>query len=300
MEENQLPWAEAMRDMAKQAALSPIFEEASALFGDRLTDSYFGGPDVVRLSVLNLEPADTAAIQAIARQLGIDEAAVQIERSDPAELEAWEQLRRELEELHLARPRVLQMSPQTEQRFCHPPWHIQLAADAEEFAKRLHHKYGNLVVLRVGALIYPMTAHSDEHNKNHRPATFADPHELRVALDGPLSIRRGQTAIHHVNVTNLSNVPLHVHTNGQITADGVDPVTGATVGGFCGAQRLALITFIAAPAGTIRIPLLVCTASIKPELGYMVPLGTWGLLAPLDLGDGRRLLSERMELTIVN
>ncbi|WP_354531935.1 hypothetical protein [Nakamurella sp. UYEF19] len=223
-----------------------------------------------------------------------------MESSDPAASEPWERLRHDLDELGLVRPRVLQMSPTTRQQFCHPPFDIHLSADAEEVAERLHRSYGRFVVLRVGALRYPPGNGTDELQEDREPATPADPHELRAELDGPLHIRRGQTAVHHVDVTNLSNGSLKVHTNGQITAKIIDPVTRTTVGGYLGFQTLPLVIFTAGPAETVRIPLLVGTASFRPDLGYTVPPGIWGLMAPLLLGDGRRLVCEPMTVTITD
>ena len=300
MADNESQLADAMRDMAKQAHLRPLFDEAQTLFGERLTDSSFGGSDTVRLSVLDLDEADTAAILAAARQLGIAETAVQIEKSDPAALEAWERLRPELDELRLVQPPILQLSPSTNQRFCHPPFDIHLSADAEPTAEQLHRNYGKFVSLSVGALAYPPTTDDYEPHQNSEPATTADPHELRAELDGPLSIKRGQTAVHHLHVTNLSNQSIEVHTNGQITTTIIDPATGKTVGGYWGYQNLPLIIFTAAPAETVRIPLLVGTASFQPTLGYTVPPGTWGLLAPLHLGDRRHLVCGPMDVTITD
>jgi len=109
------------------------------------------------------------------------------------------------------------------------------------------------------ALAYPPTTDDYEPHQNSEPATTADPHELRAELDGPLSIKRGQTAVHHLHVTNLSNQSIEVHTNGKITTTIIDPATGKTVGGYWGYQNLPLIIFTAAPAETVRIPLLVGT-----------------------------------------
>ena len=70
-----------------------------------------------------------------------------------------------------------------------------------------------------------------------------------------------------------------MHTNGQLTANIADPNTGRAVGGYTGAQILPLIPFTAAPGDTVRIPLLVGTASYDPALGYAVPAGRWALFA---------------------
>jgi hypothetical protein len=37
------------------------------------------------------------------------------------------------------------------------------------------------------------------------------------------------------------------------------------------------------PGATERIPLLIGTASVVPDLGYAVPPGMWGIQVPLDL-----------------
>ncbi len=56
-----------------------------------------------------------------------------------------------------------------------------------------------------------------------------DPAELRIVLDGPLTMRSGETTRHAVLLTNLSTVDIKVATNGHLTSDIVDD-TGAVVG----------------------------------------------------------------------
>jgi len=126
---------------------------------------------------------------------------------------------------------------------------------------------------------------------------LADEH-LGFDPSDPESIRSGQTTTHHLLLTNLSGRNLSVHTNGNITAAIIDADTGATVGGYTGAQHASLIIFTAAPSETVRIPLLVGTASYSPELGYAVPPGSWHLTAPMDLRDGRHLVTHLLEVTI--
>lgn len=70
-----------------------------------------------------------------------------------------------------------------------------------------------------------------------------------------------------------------MNTNGNLTAAIVDPDTGAKVGGYAGAQHMPLVVFTVEPTKTVRIPLLVGTASYDPNLGYTVPPGTWQLTA---------------------
>jgi hypothetical protein len=229
---------------------------------------------------------------------------VRIERVDPAHLEAWERLRLDLLRLQDAEPRVLQGYPMPDAGFQRPPVRIRLAATAEATAADLHGRYGDFLALTVGALPYPplppMTAdrpsaHDDTHRRSGAPV---DPAELMVALDGPLSVRSGETARHTVLVTNHSDETVVIGTNGNLTAAVVDPRTGMRVGGYAGAQHLPGISFRVAPSMTTPVPLLVGTASGDPALGYPVPAGEWALTVVLRLGDGRRLGSAPMPFTI--
>jgi len=83
------------------------------------------------------------------------------------------------------------------------------------------------------------------------------------------------------------------------TLASVDPVTHEVVGGFSGSIPLPLVTFRAARGEEVEIPLLVGTASFVPALGYSVPPGQWDMVADLDLGEGQRVRSPTVALTIV-
>jgi hypothetical protein len=102
-------------------------------------------------------------------------------------------------------------------------------------------------------------------------------------LDGPATVRSGQTLRHGLLVRNLTGQELTIATNGQVTAVVVDPRTGQVIGGFAGAQTLVGIYFRVAAGVTERIPLLVGTASFAPDLGYTLPSGSWGIQVPLNL-----------------
>jgi hypothetical protein len=110
-----------------------------------------------------------------------------------------------------------------------------------------------------------------------------DPRQAQVELDGPATVRSGEALCHGLVVHNLSGQVLPVATNGAVTAVVVDPQTGQVVGGFAEAQIMPLIMFWVAPGAAERIPLLIGTASFRPELGYTVPPGSWGIQVPLDL-----------------
>ena len=127
----------------------------------------------------------------------------------------------------------------------------------------------------------------------------ADPRELGFALDGPLTVRRGETVTHGLLLTNLGSSDVTVRTAGDVIGRIKDPETGEIVGGFTGAHRLPLVRFTAAPGRTIRIPLLVGTTSYRPRPGELVAAGRWQLVVPLDLDDGRHLVTPPLEFTII-
>ena len=111
---------------------------------------------------------------------------------------------------------------------------------------------------------------------------------MLVALDGPATVSSGHTLHHHLTVHNLTGTELQVATNGQVAAAVVNPLTGETVGGYSGMQTLPLKVYRATPGGSMRIPLLVGTASSRPQLGYTVPPGEWGIQVTLTLGPDPR------------
>jgi len=177
-----------------------------------------------------------------------------------------------------------------------PPVTITLAPWAAATARDLHEQFGDRVDLTVGALPYPPDRTPAQPRAVHRlervsaprqPAELLNPAEIRVELDGPAAVRSGHTLRHGLLLRNLTGAEVVIATNGQVTADVVDPGSGEVVGGFSGAQTLPLITFRVAPGRTERIPLLIGTASFRPALGYAVPAGEWGIQADMTLGSGR-------------
>jgi hypothetical protein len=277
-----------------------LFDEARRIVGDRFAESRMDPDRGLRVTVIDLSDQDTAAISGVAQRLGI-EGWVRPEPADPVALAAWEELRVELLRLRDTRPRVLLGYPMPDPGYQRPPVDLRLAPGAAATAADLHARFGDFVSLRVGALAYPReSAPPPNPPATPNDLTPIDPSELTLVLDGPLTIRTGDTATHHVLVTNLTDLDIGIETNGHLTATIVAPGAGAPVGGHAGPQRLPLVIFTVEPTKTVRIPLLVGTASYRPELGYTVPPGTWQLTAPLRLADGRRLLTPPLELTITS
>ncbi len=123
---------------------------------------------------------------------------------------------------------------------------------------------------------------------------------MTFSLDGPLSVRSGETVHHGLLMLNTSHRAITVNTNGVLNAGIIDPEAGTTVGGFAGPQTMPGIDFTAHPGQTVTLPLFVGTASFVLDLGYIVPAGRWQLTAPLNLRDGRRLRTPALELTVVD
>jgi hypothetical protein len=167
-----------------------------------------------------------------------------------------------------------------------PPYQITLAPTAVAVAEDLHRRFGDSVRLTVGRLPYPPGRQPDRplgHLIRQPPGELLDPQEAEVRLDGPAIVRSGQTLRHGLLVRNLTGRVLPIATNGNLTAVVLDPQTGHVVGGFAGAQTMPLIMFPVAPGSTQRIPLLIGTASFRPDLGYALPPGSWGMQVWLDL-----------------
>lgn len=277
-----------------------FFDQARLLVGDRFAEARFDPDRGLRVTIIDLDDQDTAAITNAAQQLGILDW-VRIEHADPSALATWERLRHDLQRLQSAQPRVLRQYPIPDPGYRRPPVRIHVSADAQSTAADLHSAYGDFVSLQVGALPYPPAAQSTSAPREATARTdsreTANPAEMSIVLEAPLAIGSGQTTTHGLLLTNLSDQDIRVQTNGHLTATIIDD-TGAAVGGYAGAQQLPLVIFTAGPSQTVRIPVLVGTASYTSELGYAIPPGTWHLTAPMNLADGRRLVTPALELTI--
>ena len=200
---------------------------------------------------------------------------------------AWDELRQTLGHLMREQPGALLEFPDPDSEHGQPPpFRITFAPAALAAAEDLHLRFGDEVLLTVGYLPYPPDRQPDpvlDRLTLQLPGELLDPRETDVQLDGPTTVRSGQTLHHGLLVGNLTDRELTIATNGRVTAAVVDPQTGLVVGGFAGAQTLVRIDFHVVPKATERIPLLIGTASVVPDLGYAVPPGTWGIQVPLNV-----------------
>ena len=195
----------------------------------------------------------------------------------------WDEVKVVLARLRHEQREALQEYPDPTSDDCRPPIGIVLAPWAVAIAEDLNRRFGDDVHLTVGALTYPQ-GELRFGLAARPPAELLDPRQATVELDAPAVVRSGHTAWAGLRVHNHTGQGLEVATNGHVTAEVVDPATGEVVGRSVGAERMPLIVFEVTPGRTERIPLLIGTAGLRPEIGYAVPAGTWGLQATLELG----------------
>jgi hypothetical protein len=209
-------------------------------------------------------------------------------------MSSWPQVREELGRLEAVEPRVLMSYPNlTEGPEPRPPFRIGLIATALRTAEALHNRFGDELVLQVGALPFPARPADDWERRALKEPLSPDhmPAGIHVELEEPVEVTSGETVLSALLITNDTGAELAIHTNGGLTAKVVDLRDGRHVGGFSGPQSMPLVIFTVAPGTTTRIPLGVGTTSFVSDIGYVVPPGPWGIVVDLDLGRGKLLRS---------
>jgi len=217
-------------------------------------------------------------------------------------MSVWAAVRQELLRLRAEQPALLMAytDPNAEPDPS-PPFFIQLDASAVTTAHDLHRRFGEQAELRVGALPFPPSPDQPWRQPALRKPVPLD-HSIdgiRVELAGPLTVRSGTTSRHTLTITNDTAGGMAVQTNGQLTAQVVDPRDGSHVGGSAAFQTQPLVRIHIAPGTSAGAPLLVGTTSFVPRLGYTIPPGRWGITADLQLEDGRRLLTPILPIEVL-
>jgi hypothetical protein len=202
----------------------------------------------------------------------------------------WAELRETLLRLRVENPEVLLSYPNpVGDPDRQPPYVIALEADALTVAEELHRRFGAAIELRLGALPFPLKP--DESPL--RPMLY-DPIQLdhqipglRFKLATPLVVNSGSTVEHAVVIANDGVKDVTLHSGKQIRTRVVSLADGKHVGGLTGAHHLVGANFHIRSGHSLRVPLLVGTASYRSDLGYNLPPGQWGVTADLRFGDGR-------------
>ncbi len=166
---------------------------------------------------------------------------------------------------------------------------VSLWADQVEAAEDLHRRYGDAVELEVGHFPYP-----DRFAARRSPSVPPNPPEhpplpegVVLTLPEEFAVRSGGTGRTVLTVRNRTANDVRSSSNGTLFPPVVDPGTGEHVGGYEGAMTTQLKVVTIAPGHSAELPVLVGTASSRPELGWAVPPGRWALRFGLLLGDGR-------------
>ena len=188
---------------------------------------------------------------------------------------SWEELRADLHELVARDPCPLQGYPDPRGDDQHLPATIQLKPWAVDAATTLHERFGDQVMLTVGALLFPDGSDVVETIPESSSDPVLDPADIDGVAPEPSVVRAG----------DLSRVPLQV-TNHRSTPISIS--TGEVVGGYVGVVTAMLRVYTIEPGATVTLPLVVGTATYKRALGYAVPPGEWLVEVVLRLGDGDR------------
>ena len=208
----------------------------------------------------------------------------------------WESLRVDLRRVSEESPGALRVFPVPDRARREPPFYIELAAWATDIAAMLNAKYGSLVDLRVGGMIFParqlwVTDHARQ--LHGAPAESAG---LYVEPLSPLTVETGRFTKEDVLVTNRAAHTQVLATGGDLQSAVTDG-SGSVVGRYVGPHTAKRVEFWIEPHQSRPVPVLIGTASMVPDLGYAVPPGQWGLVIELQTDSGNLQLAP-LELTI--
>lgn len=216
---------------------------------------------------------------------GDSERALQLRQWAPV---TWEELRADLHELVARDPCPLQGYPDPRGDDQQLPATIELKPWAVEVATALHERFGDKVILRVGALPFPGGSDDAASIRESSSDPVLEPADIEVVASEPLVVRAGDLLRVPLQVTNHRSTSISISTNGSVFGRVLDPATGEVVGGYVGAVGAMLRVFTFEPGATATLPLIVGTASYKRALGFAVPPGEWVVEVVLRLGEGER------------
>lgn len=200
----------------------------------------------------------------------------------------WQELRPILSELVIREPCPLQGYPDPRAVHQHLPARIRLRPWALAVAERLHARFGDEVILTVGALSFPGEDGEVEATRVRSSEPLLDPTDVEVIAPEALVVRSGKDLRIELQVTNHRSSPISISTGPSAFGAVLDPSTGEVVGGYSGAAALVHRVHRIDPGATGALPLVVGTASYKRSLGYAVPPGEWLVEVLLRLGEGER------------
>jgi hypothetical protein len=184
---------------------------------------------------------------------------------------------------------------------------VSLRADGEAVAAEIAARYGDLVTITVGALIYPDRAAGGFGVCDDLvPPPPTAPTSL-VATLKPIGspVPSGHDFETMVTVTNTGGEVVSFESGSPLTAlvymPGTDEVVGIYTGGIAGVGIGAEL----GPGESIDVDVLGGTASCDPDLGYALPPGDYEVRVPVeqyeypeDRFERHAILSEPTPLTV--
>jgi hypothetical protein len=167
---------------------------------------------------------------------------------------------------------------------------IKLEADQELLAASLSKRFGDAVVIEVGAFEYPLSTASVSGEQRDRADTFFPLLESTdTEFVDAVIVSSGQSLFGTVRLHNRSSNVIVLITNGQLTGRILDPLSDEVIGGYVGMQATPKVRLSIEPEATTTVPMLIGTASFDRSLGFVVPDGDWKVDAIVNVeGLGRR------------
>jgi hypothetical protein len=177
--------------------------------------------------------------------------------------------------------------------------HVSLWADQIDMAASLYRRYGTAIGLTLGFLPYP----DIDSNNSEEIAIETEPPQRRpepLPDEVVLSIaeNRGIRSGSHFNTAlSIHNGSAMEFTVGKLVPSVVDQISGEVVGRYEGAMKMDLRHYQVAAGTSGEVPILIGTASVRRELGWAVPPGSWDIRVACGLGD--RAFHRRIPIKVI-
>ena len=172
---------------------------------------------------------------------------------------------------------------------------VGLQADQESTARELVDRYGDAVVVRVGAMGYPIDEAEDVCRDTTPGEGPTGVDLVPVLTDGSLMTNGAASANAMVTLSNAGATPMTLLV-GTATAVVFD-TTGRVVNDEVGLVADVGTPIELAPGASTQLPMTVSLASCRTSLGYVLPPGDYRLAARIYV-DGMIVRSATVDVTL--
>ncbi len=172
---------------------------------------------------------------------------------------------------------------------------VHFRASAELVARELHERYGDALVITVGAMPFPLRAFNCCPPKPE-PTLTRDGLELRLVLD-QASVPSGDGATGRLVVRNAGHEVVELETGEPTVGVALDrdgQVVGVYSGAIAGVGRLLKL----GPGEEGSVSAIVGTASCSSRVGYLLPPGRYSALVPLNVYGPRPPTGEHFDVLV--